>query len=101
MLFRSAPFGRGNARPSIVIRRLTIETVSPKTGWVTDGTRRVRAKGTLPAVPGACYDVAACPALVDGELVLMVSDAKVSAGLSAPGRTADTSCTPGSAWSRR
>lgn len=96
-LERFAPFGRGNARPSVVIRRLTIETASPKTGWVTDGIRRVRAKGSLPAVPGACYDVTASPALVEGELVLMVNDARVSTGLSAPGRTSGTSYTRGPA----
>jgi len=92
-LERFSPFGHGNPRPSIVIRRLTIETTSPRTGWVTDGSRRVRIKGVLPTVPGACYDVAAHPVLLEGEPVLMVSGAKVSTGLSAPSRTSGTSYT--------
>jgi single-stranded-DNA-specific exonuclease len=86
-----APFGHGNPRPTVVIRHLAIETTSPRTGWVTDGKRRVRAKGSLPTVLGTRYDVAATPAVVGGEMVLMVSDVRVSSGLSAPDRTSGTS----------
>lgn len=86
-----APFGRGNPRPTVVIRYVAMEAKSPRIGWISDGRRRVKVRGSLPAVPGARCDVAACPALVDGEIVLTVSDARVSSGLSAPGRISGTS----------
>jgi hypothetical protein len=90
-LERFAPFGHGNPRPSVLIRRLTLEITSPRTGWATDGMRRIRVRGTLPSVPDARYDVAGSPALAEGELVFMVSGVKVSTELSAPGRTSGTS----------
>ena len=85
-----APFGRGNPRPTVIIRDITIEVESPRTGWVTDGRRRVKVKGSLPPVPSGRYDVAVSPTLIDGELVLTVSDVRVSSGLSAPGRISGT-----------
>lgn len=86
-----APFGRGNPRPTVVIRHVTLEVASPRTGWVTDGRRRVKVKGSLPPVSGGWCDVAVSPTLVGGELVLTVSDVRVSSGLSAPGRISGTS----------
>lgn len=79
---RFAPFGHGNARPTVVVRGLEITARSPRTGWVTDGRRRVAARGRLPAGPvEGRYDVVATPALEDGGLVLTLADAKVATGL--------------------
>jgi single-stranded-DNA-specific exonuclease len=77
-----APFGRGNPRPTVAIRRLAIQADSPRTGWVSDGVRRVRVKGTLPPLleAGTRYDVAAVPAAVDGVVGLTLLDAKASTG---------------------
>jgi len=76
---RFAPFGRGNPRPTVVIRQVIVETQSPRVGWAIDGSRRMKVKGSLPGpASGARYDLAATPAMVDGEVVLMLLDAKVS-----------------------
>ena len=76
---RFAPFGRGNPRPTVVIRQVIVETRSPRTGWAIDGSRRMKVKGSLPGpAPGARYDLAATPAMADGEVVLRLLDAKVS-----------------------
>lgn len=77
---RFAPFGQGNPRPTVVIRRVTIEPKSPRTAVISDGTVRMLGKGSYPAgVAGASYDVVAIPSLAEGELVLTLSDAKASA----------------------
>ena len=74
---RFAPFGRGNPRPSVVIRRLGIEMQSPRKAVLTDGTVRMAAKGPFPSLdPDERYDVLAIPSLADGEVVLTVSDVK-------------------------
>ncbi len=79
---RFAPFGRGNPRPTVIVRGLTIERQSPRAAVLSDGTRKVPGKGMFPAdVSGGRYDVVASPSLVDGELALTVSDAKASPAL--------------------
>jgi len=88
---RFAPFGMGNPRPTAVIRHLLLEVASPRTGWVSDGSVRLRVKGTLPTpVPGARYDVVAVPALQDGAVVLTVSETRLSTGPSGRAPSADT-----------
>jgi single-stranded-DNA-specific exonuclease len=85
-----APFGPGNPRPSMLVRGVTIQTISARTGWLSDGSRRLAAKGSfasLMPVEGAAYDVAVSPAVLERELVLTVSDAKASTALSGRGRT--------------
>jgi RecJ OB domain len=78
---RFAPFGRGNPRPTVVIRHVTVEAHSPRTGWVSDGSRRVKVKGTLPGPAlGMRYDLAVTPAVANGEVALTLLDAKVSTG---------------------
>ncbi len=78
---RLAPFGRGNPRPTVVIRRVMIETHSPRTGWASDGSRRMKVKGSLPEpAAGVRYDLAATPTAADGEVVLRLLDVKVSTG---------------------
>jgi single-stranded DNA-specific DHH superfamily exonuclease len=75
-----APFGPGNERPSVIIRELAVELSSPRRAILTQDTTRVAAKGRLPTSNlGGRYDVVAHPNVVDGELVLTVSDARVSA----------------------
>ena len=76
---RFAPFGSGNSRPTVVIRQVRIEQQSARSAILTDGDARVAARGTFSTVaPEGRYDVAASPRLVKGELMLAVSDVKVS-----------------------
>ncbi len=76
---RLAPFGRGNERPTVVVRNLTLEIVSPRVGRLGDGSTRVAARGRLEGLlDGGCYDVMAIPAVVDGQVTLTVSDVRVS-----------------------
>ncbi len=114
---RFAPFGQGNPRPTVMIRRLTVTLKSPRTAILSDGKTHVVGKGTFSAclspacdVPGTAlgsegrYDVVASPALVEGELVLMVSEARGARPTAnspvsesapwGPARTSDRRCTP-------
>ena len=76
---RFAPFGSGNPRPTVVLRHVTIDVSSSRSTVLSDGTRRIAAKGRVPLpVADGRYDVLASPSMVDGEPVLTVSDAKVS-----------------------
>ena len=85
---RFAPFGPGNPRPTMLVRNVVFERPSPRMAYLTDGACRIKAKGRLmDTLPGARYDVAATPALNDGEPVLTVSDVKGASGPSGPGRT--------------
>ena len=85
---RLAPFGPGNPRPSVLIRRVIMEQKSSRTGWLTDGTRRVAARGTFPPVDSeARYDVAVSPTVSDGELILSVHEAKAASAPSGPAQT--------------
>jgi single-stranded-DNA-specific exonuclease len=78
-----APFGHGNPRPTVILRRLTIETVSPRIARLSDGRVSVRGKGAFVSlVEEGRYDVLGTPAWVGGELVLTVSDVRVAAALS-------------------
>lgn len=95
---RFAPFGPGNPRPTVAIRHLGVEQRSPHTAWLTDGTTRVRARGSFPGlVPGVRYDVAASAAVGGSELVLTVSDVKPSTEPSGPVHAVGSSYTRGSA----
>ena len=95
---RFSPFGRGNPRPTVVVRHLTIEMTSPRIGVLSDGTRRVLARGRFPVVvQGGRYDVLASPALTEGKVVLMVSDVKVSTAPWGLAQTSGTRCTHGPA----
>lgn len=74
---RLAPFGQGNPRPSVVIRRVTLEVRSPRTAVLSDGAGRVAARGVFPGLPqGGRYDVVANPTLVEGDVVLAASDVR-------------------------
>jgi single-stranded-DNA-specific exonuclease len=74
-----APFGRGNERPTIVIRRVTIETTSPRVAALSDGKRGVEARGVWAGIrTDEAYDVVATPTLTEGDVRLMVSDVKAS-----------------------
>jgi single-stranded-DNA-specific exonuclease len=85
---RFAPFGHGNPRPTLIIRHLTLTTKSPRTATLSDGTTRVAAKGQFSTlISGRRYDVVASPAVVAGELVLTVSDARGSTAPSGPAQT--------------
>lgn len=90
-----APFGRGNPRPTVLIRHVAISVVSPRTARLSDGTVSVVGKGRFEGlVSGALYSVVASPALVEKDVVLTVSDVR---GATAPwGRVqpSGTRCTP-------
>jgi len=101
---RFAPFGQGNPRPTIVIRRVTIDVRSPRLATLSDGTRRLAAKGRwsedvggMSSGPRGAYDVLASPALIKGEPVLTVSDVRGATGPSAPAQTSSTRYTPAAA----
>jgi single-stranded-DNA-specific exonuclease len=90
---RFIPFGRGNPRPTVVIRGVSVESRSPRTGTISDGVARVSAKGPFSTLTaGGCYDVVAAPAMMRGELVLTVSDVKDSTVPWEPARTSGTRC---------
>jgi len=85
---RFAPFGQGNPRPTVLIGHLTIETRSPRVAVLCDGRRRVSATGrALTGFSDGPYDVVASPSLVNGELVLAVSDVRASTAAWEPVRT--------------
>jgi single-stranded-DNA-specific exonuclease len=92
---RFRPFGQGNPRPTVAIRNVAIEPQSARTAVVSDGTRRIAARGSFAEglLEGRFdggrgrHDVVASPALEEGELVLMVSDVKDGAAPWGPART--------------
>lgn len=93
-----APFGRGNPRPTVLLRQVTLEAKSPRTGLVTDGVRGYRAKGRFPTgTSGKHYDVVVSPSLIDGDVVLTLSDARDAAEPSARGPIAGRPCRPAAA----
>lgn len=78
---RLAPFGHGNPRPTVLLRGLTIEPTASRTAVLSDGTRRIAARGRLESIlPEGRYDVMASPTLAAGESVLTMSDVRASAG---------------------
>ena len=74
------PFGPGNPRPLILLRRLALERNPAGATWVTDGrTTRLRTRGGLAGLLSAeRYDVVTSPALVEGRVVLSICDARIS-----------------------
>lgn len=82
---RFAPFGIGNPRPTIVVRRLTIDVTSPRGGSLSDGATSVRGKGAFAElVAGSRYDVVATPMCDDDGVVMQVHDVKVSSERASP-----------------
>ena len=76
---RFAPFGPANPRPTVAIRRLAVEVRSPRLARLSDGTTQVAARGPFSTLSGdGRYDVAASPAVADGEVVLAVSELRAS-----------------------
>lgn len=77
---RFAPFGHGNPRPAMIIRRVRIESQSPRMAVLSDGATRCPAKGRFSEIArGGSYDVVASPTLTtDGDVLLTVSDVKAS-----------------------
>ena len=91
-----APFGIGNPKPTVVIRRLRLDVRSPRMGVLSDGTREVAARGAFAQLTsGRWYDVVATPTNDGGTVTLMVSDVKDATELSTPGRISGTPCTGG------
>ena len=91
---RLAPFGIGNPRPTVVIRRLRLDVRSPRIGVLSDGAREVAARGPFAELTsGGWYDVVATPVMCGGVLTLTVSDVKDAAAPSTPGRISGTPCT--------
>ena len=87
-LQRLKPFGAGNPKPTVVIRRVQIEPRSARIATIADGRRQCLARGEFgEAVRGGRYDVLASPALVTGELELSVGAVRVAAAPCALGPT--------------
>jgi single-stranded-DNA-specific exonuclease len=88
-LERLTPFGPGNPRPTVIIRRVAIRPMSARTGHCHDGPVRVNARGLFSAErlnldgalgsAGQRYDVLATPAMESDQLVLTVTDVRPSA----------------------
>lgn len=94
-LSQFAPFGHSNPKPTVLLKGVTIELKSPRMATLVDGTRRMAARGVFPPpVAGQRYDVVASPTLVERELLLSVSDVKVSAEPSVPVQSAGRPYTP-------
>ena len=83
---RFAPFGAGNPRPTVLIRRVRMERESGGGMALSDGLTRVRAKGVRlagwigshPDGSAGRLDVVASPVRIRNEVTLMVQDAKAS-----------------------
>ena len=83
---RCAPFGSGNPRPSLMLSGLSVRRETARRGWVSDGTRRLKLWGTLEGcAEGERYDVVVSPMLKDGELVLSLTDTRMSVAAAASG----------------
>ena len=92
---RFAPFGQGNPRPTVVIRDVAIEVKSPRTAVLSDGARRLAAKGRFSGlVAGERYDVVATPTIISEGLVLAVNDVRGATAPSGLSRTSGTRCIP-------
>lgn len=92
-----APFGQGNPRPTVAIRRVTFEVRSPRVAVCSDGRTELAAKGSFAGVvSGERYDVVATPTLAGDVVTLTVSDVRGAAAPSRPARTSGTPCTPAS-----
>ena len=79
-LERFAPFGIGNPRPSVLLRGVRVETSAREGTRLSDGSHRLRTRGTLVSALGPDQiDVIASPSCVGGDVTLTVQDAKGSA----------------------
>ena len=77
---RLKPFGHGNPKPTVLVRRVQLEAASARTGMITDGRARCAVRGTLEEiVRGGWYDAVLSPAAVSGGLALTPVDAKAAA----------------------
>ncbi len=95
---RLSPFGYGNPRPTVAIHGIALEAVSPRLGVISDGTRRLEARGRFATLgTGERYDVVAQPVLAGGALTLTVSDVRAETAPSEPGPTSGRPRTRGSA----
>lgn len=76
-LERLAPFGQGNPRPTVMIRRIQLDVRSPRIGAVTDGACRLPARGSFADLaPDGWCDVVVSPTMANGEVVLAVKELK-------------------------
>lgn len=82
-LQRLRPFGQGNPRPAVLMRRMRLEPKSPRVGWICEGARRVLARGSYAGLRGdSRYDVVVSPSLDgDGTLTLSLRSVKDSTAL--------------------
>ena len=74
---RFAPFGQGNARPTVLLRDVRIATQSSSLAMLSDGAVKMPLRGRFaePALDGR-YDVVVSPSLMNGELTLTLGDVR-------------------------
>lgn len=90
---RLAPFGYGNPRPTMLIRRMRLEQATPRTARFSDGQAGIAAKGRFTELEvGGWYDLLASPGsgAGAGEPTLAVSDVRGAEAPSGPIRSAGT-----------
>ena len=76
---RFKPFGPGNPRPLVLIRKVTVEMHEAGETWLTDGPARVRVRGKVVGLTSSeRYDVVASPVSVAQEVALSLCDARLS-----------------------
>lgn len=77
---RLAPFGPGNPRAAVLMRRVSVRQEATGGSWVTDGTSAVRLRGRLTGVvPSERYDVVGSPGIQEGKLVVAMRDVRMAA----------------------
>lgn len=75
-----APFGRGNPKPTVLVRGARLERRSPRTGILHHGGNAAPVKGMLPE-PDEVVDAVVSPTVAGGELTLTLVDAVAAPGL--------------------
>ena len=77
---RFKPFGPGNPRPLVLIRRVAIVMRQAGETWLADGTARVKVRGRVVGlVPSERYDVVTRLVSTQDEVALSLCDARLCA----------------------
>jgi hypothetical protein len=78
-LRKLAPFGQGNPRPTIALRRVTIEPSSARAAVITEGSTKMAVRGWFPDLAaGECYDALVSPDDPGSGHGVTVSDVRIA-----------------------